>query len=417
VSITQLGARLTPQIFSTANCPRAAWPSVGSYRININNTNRSISYKICIVYHLSPDMSPIKFNILLLLSRSIFATGLNELSPTTLRDVAKYLHPVGTQALSSSSKGLNGWSRKLVLNKVKNFEHLDCDSSWKLVSSLIAEVAEHFSDVAIYPMTLTFHQDDVPLLKELDVLSFLRRVQTVVFEGDERMVIEAKHSQSEIADIRHGGATQSDIEISDDVPSHILPRLDIFNFIRRVQSVLFDTGYFQWLGSADVCNGASIWSMEMYDPKAAVWAWNQPHFLFEVLESHTVTAVKSLCFSTFAPFYDTADLVVELAWSVTAGDMNWTATKTCPVHDVQLEGISAEEILLNQKLRFIQALKLTEFDRSVLANVFVLAHLKNLESLSLFDTNVVDVSALAKLTNLKSLDVSCAELLDVPTLS
>jgi hypothetical protein len=102
-------------------------------------------------------MSSIKFNILLLLSRSIFASGLNELSLTTFREVAEYLHPVETQALSSSSKSLNGWSRKLVLKQVKNSEHLDRDSSWKLVSSLKAEVEELFSDVSIYPITLTFH--------------------------------------------------------------------------------------------------------------------------------------------------------------------------------------------------------------------------------------------------------------------
>jgi hypothetical protein len=99
-------------------------------------------------------MSPTKFNILLLLSRCIFATGLNELSPTTLREMAKYLHSVETQALSSSSKGLNAWRRKLVLNEVKNSEHLDRDSSWYVVSSLIADVENHFSDVSIYPMTL-----------------------------------------------------------------------------------------------------------------------------------------------------------------------------------------------------------------------------------------------------------------------
>jgi hypothetical protein len=57
---------------------------------------------------------------------------------------------------------------KLLLNKVKNSEHLDRDLSWKLVSSLRAEVEELFSDVSIYPITLTFHQDDVPLLKELE---------------------------------------------------------------------------------------------------------------------------------------------------------------------------------------------------------------------------------------------------------
>jgi hypothetical protein len=35
----------------------------------------------------------------------------------------------------------------LVLNQVKHSERLDRGSSWKLVSSLIAEVEEHFSDV------------------------------------------------------------------------------------------------------------------------------------------------------------------------------------------------------------------------------------------------------------------------------
>jgi hypothetical protein len=43
---------------------------------------------------------------------------LNELSPTTLREIAEYLQPVETQALSSYSRRLNGWSRKLVLKQI-----------------------------------------------------------------------------------------------------------------------------------------------------------------------------------------------------------------------------------------------------------------------------------------------------------
>ena len=109
----------------------------------------------------------------------------------------------------------------------------------------------------IYPITLTFHQDDVSLLKSLDVFSFISRVQTVVFEGAgiERFVIEAIFSET--ADVRHGGANQPDFEISDDVTWHILPRLDVFSFTRCMRTVIFETGYFQWLVTAEVRNVAS----------------------------------------------------------------------------------------------------------------------------------------------------------------
>jgi hypothetical protein len=205
-------------------------------------------------------MYRIKLNIILL--QSIFATGLNELrsgitDTNTLREVARYLYPKDAKALSSSSRNLNVWRRKLVLKQAKNSGHLDRDSSWKLVSSLIAEVENHFPDVSIYPMTLTFNQDDVPLLKKLDVLSFIRRVKTVVFEGATQMVIEANQS-----------------------------------------------------ATTEVRDGASTWSMELYDPNAAVWGWNQPHSLKKVLDSHTVTAVKRLELGN-----EDAQLVIELARS------------------------------------------------------------------------------------------------------
>ena len=77
---------------------------------------------------------------LIFLSECIIATGLNglksgitELHTTSLREIAKFLNPVEARALSSSSRGLNEWSRHLVLKKLKNYEHLDRDLSWKLV--------------------------------------------------------------------------------------------------------------------------------------------------------------------------------------------------------------------------------------------------------------------------------------------
>ena len=188
----------------------------------------------------------------------------------------------------------------MVINKVKNYEHLDRDSSWKLVSSLIAEVEELFSDVSIYPINLTFHQDDVPSIRQLDVLSFVRRVQTVVFEGNKRMVIKPNHSET--------------------------------------------TGE---------SSGSTEWHYGMADPN--VWAWEQPTSLSGILQSTRVTAVKSLLLA------ELAGLVVELSWFVSGGDINWTTTKTFRLLSVKREGFSAEEILLNQKLRNIQTLKLTEF--------------------------------------------------------
>jgi hypothetical protein len=116
----------------------------------------SVRLYIVLLFACLPIMYPINLNIILLLSQCIFATGLNELNPTTHREVAKYLNTVDTKALSSSCRLLNVLSRKYVLKKVKNSEHLNrilIDSSWKLVSSLRADVEEHFSDVSIYPIT------------------------------------------------------------------------------------------------------------------------------------------------------------------------------------------------------------------------------------------------------------------------
>jgi hypothetical protein len=294
-------------------------------------------------------------NILISLTECIFASGLNEsllksihppgiteIDSTTLREIAKYLKPVDTQAFSATSQDLNEWSRSLVLKKAKNFEHLDREASWKLVFSLRAEIEEHFSNLSIYPITLTFHQDDVPSLKRLDVFSFIRRVQTVVFEGPELMVIEAKN-----------------------------------------------------LETADVLNEATKWDIGIYEPN--YWAWNPPRFLMEVLELDMVTSVKSIDLHP-----GTVDLVIELSWSVVEGHMNWTVKKTVCLKDIRRGAITSENVSALMKTLSLESLNLSG---TSVGNVSALAALSELKFLDLSGTNVVDVSTLNKLTNLKSLNL------------
>jgi Leucine-rich repeat (LRR) protein len=312
---------------------------------------------------------------LFLLARSIFGTGQNEstllrkvMEPTKnrgisfiLRDIVEYLSPVDRHALTLSSRDLHEWRRRLILNKAKNSEYLDREVSLQLISSatLRAEVEEHYAknSLSIYPIALTLHEDDVPLLENLDVFSFISRVQTVVFEGEEQIVIEAKET-------------------------------------------------------ADVINEVTQRGIGMYDPNAACWTWNQPNSLMEVLDSDAVTAVKSLDLNSGYARFE-----IELSWTVREGNIKWTGTKTYPcLQFVKRDGIACEEILLNQKLRNLQALRLTIFDLSVLVNVSVLSILENLESLNLSWTRIVDVSALAQLTNLKVLDLGFTEVVDISAL-
>jgi hypothetical protein len=271
-----------------------------------------------------------------------------------LSNIISDLDPKDQKAFTNlSSKGLN---HEFIIHSLETGKrNFDRAESLQIVRSVDSrnKINEMYGNSLIYPMTLTFHQKDVPSLKKLDVLGFIRRVKTVVFEGAQGIVIEAKHPES-------------DVEIYDNELSNILRRLHL-NLIQRVHTLVFETGYFNWLGTS------RSWSIEMYDPNS--WALKQPQSLMEVLESDTVTAVKSLHLQT-----DTASLVVELSWSFTEGDVNWTATKTLGLHSVQREGVSTEEILLDQKLR-------------------------NLESLNLSHTNVIEVSALVNLTNLKFLEM------------
>jgi hypothetical protein len=230
-------------------------------------------------------------------SQTVFATsdtststsGISQLSELMMQNVATYLQRRDTQALFSSSRSIETLARKLFLNQVTTDTHFDRYSSRKLIysPSLRAKIEERFSHLSIYPITLTFQQDDVPLLNRLDVFSFISRVQTVVFEGDDRLVIEAKKSESETREERNG----------------------------------------------------NIWSLIMYDPR--FWVWDEPDSLMNVLHSDSVAVVKSIELGT-----ERANLVIELLRSVTKGDINWTTTKTTCLHDVWLEGNTVKELFL-----------------------------------------------------------------------
>jgi hypothetical protein len=289
------------------------------------------------------------------LDRSSKRLHVTSLPLDIISSITSYLNQKHHDAFSNlSSRDLN---HSFIIHALETSKHFFLRAqSLQIVRSgeLIRKIKKMYGNVSIYPITLTFSQADVPLLKQLDVFSFIRRVQTVVIEGAERMVIEAGNLDT--ADVR---TTQ--------------------------------------------------WDIRMYDPK--FWVWSQPPSLRGILQSETVTAVKTLRLHP-----EIAHLFVGLSWSVTAGDINWTFTKTSRLHTVKRGGISVKDVLLNRKLRYIQSLTLIDFDSSVLVNDSVLANLENLESLILPSTHAVDLSALAKLTKLKSLDLSGAEFLSVSTL-
>ena len=94
-----------------------------------------------------------------------------------------------------SSKHL---SRSFIIDALETSRHtFSRAQSLQIVRSadMIRRIVEKYGNLSIYPITLTFHPNDLPLLESLDVFTFIRRVQTVVFEGDQidRLVIEAKH--------------------------------------------------------------------------------------------------------------------------------------------------------------------------------------------------------------------------------
>jgi hypothetical protein len=262
--------------------------------------------------------------------------GINKLSPSDLRLLTQLLPAGETLALFSTSRGLNKWdkvsqwSHNEVLKKVKSFEPLDRTFSWKLMYSptLRAEVEEHFSDYTVYPITLNLHVDDLRSLHELEghVFEFFSRVRTVVIEGADRLVIEARDSVFGV-----------------DVPNELQ------------------------------------WGMAMYDHNN--WGWIQPTSVMDVLQSQEVTAVKSLDLQR-----GTAELIVDLSWSVTQGHIKWTATKTSRLEPVARGGILSIEILLHRKLVHLHTLRLTLFDRSVLNRVAVFENLPNIRALYVSDT-------------------------------
>ena len=259
-------------------------------------------------------------------------------------NISCFLNEAEQNALSTlTSKDVN---HRCIIHAIQTAkDHFSRAESLQIFRSpdLRGRIIVKYGNLSIYPITLTFHQDDLPSLKELDVFSFINRIQTVVIKGTEieRLVIQAKDSES---------------------------------------------------GAAVVPNKDIQWDIGMYDRNAPSWAWSQPIALMDVLHSDTVTAVKKLYLAE-----NYANVVIELTWSVSAGDMHWTVTKTSRLEHAERRGISYQDILLNEKVSNLQTLLLTEFDRAVLDDVSVLAQLTNLES--------VNLSALAQLTTLKKLNL------------
>jgi hypothetical protein len=242
-----------------------------------------------------------------------------------------------------SSKDVN---HRFIMHGLQTSTFLPRSQSLQILRDvdLRKKIEKKYGDLLIFPLTLTFQQDDMAVLKRSDVFSFIRRVQTVVFEGTQRLVIEAKHSA---ADVLHG------------------------------------------------------WDIERYDPKS--WAsihslLNHPISVQEVLELATVTGVKKLDL-----FTNVAALGIELSLPFTEGNMNWTVTTSAclSLSKFLREDNTVKQILLNDKLRNLQTLRLvSELHRSVLDEVSVLA---NLTKLHVSGMKVVDCSALENLTNLKEL--------------
>jgi hypothetical protein len=115
-----------------------------------------------------------------------------------LSSIASFLTPIGDQQafMNLSSKDL---SLDFIIHDLETSQNIfHRAQSLQIVRSadLIKKINDMYKNSKIYPLTLTFHQDDLPLLRQLEVFSFIRRVQTVVFEGAERMVIGAKHESS-----------------------------------------------------------------------------------------------------------------------------------------------------------------------------------------------------------------------------
>jgi Leucine-rich repeat (LRR) protein len=277
--------------------------------------------------------------------------------PLDLTSITGFVHPEAQYIFKNlSSKDLN---HRFIIQALKTSNpHFSRAESLQIICSadLRRKVVDKYANLSIYPITLTFHPDDVS--SNLDVFNFIRRVQTVIFEGHtmEQFVIEAKESEDTVHD---------------------------------------DTQ----------------WSIGMYDPNAAFWAWKQPISVMEVLESDTVTAVNSIHLRAMG-----ADLVIELSGSVTEGDLNWTATRNYKLKGLLRAGLTSKEILLNRKLRNLQNVVLTE-NRSVLDEISVLAQLEKLESLELYATEVADLSSVAQLSSLKSLDLGHTKVVDVSMLA
>jgi len=307
-----------------------------------------------------------------------------------------------------------------------NVEYFDRDSSLSLVFR--SEERNRFEG-EIYPIILNFHEDDVPLFENEEIVDFVKRAKTVVVEGRVRKSFLLKN------ELIFG------FKFTELQPERLV-----------IEAVKHSEAETQW-------------SKTIYDVSD-----KQPESLEALLQSPTVTAVTSLFLRR-----EEADVVIERTHSVTDGDLNWTITRTSDLRNVpvlrysppvilidnefvdlytlkrkknkkprvkqtgvldwdakeslmnslsissgqikaeelRVLGTTFEEILSNHKLKNLHTLILN-IGNSARLDISVLAKLPNLEFLSVPSD---DVSGLAQLHNVKYLHVRVTALVDVSKLA
>jgi hypothetical protein len=121
-----------------------------------------------------------------------------------LSNISSFLNPKADQIAFNnlSSKDLNHSfifhaleTRKNVFFRAQSLEILRS-------ADLMRKIEELYRNSPTYPLTLTLYQEDVSSLKALDVFSFISRVETVVFEGADRLVIKTQHVEVDAAERR-----------------------------------------------------------------------------------------------------------------------------------------------------------------------------------------------------------------------
>jgi hypothetical protein len=225
------------------------------------------------------------------------------------------------------------------------------------------QIEENY-DSPIFPITLTFHHDDVSLFQSVEVSNFIRRVQTVVLDGAEHMVIQAKYLKSE----------------RPYVPS-------------------------------------SKWGIGLYDRNSDLWYWNP----------QSVKSIDLPGSSEIADVVIEKSLSVtegDIKWTATKTSREkrkFRRKMFCQIIMLDIfkniETLRLKELVDVSALAHLKNLKFLDLSGMSVADVSALAKLSQLETLDLNDTKVENISAVENLTNLKWLSLRGTNIVDISALT